>query len=41
VQQPLYALLEGVGHWPQLEAPERFVELLEDFAAEVTAAPAS
>jgi pimeloyl-ACP methyl ester carboxylesterase len=28
-----FALLEGVGHCPQVEAPERFVELLEDFTA--------
>jgi pimeloyl-ACP methyl ester carboxylesterase len=28
-----YELLEDVGHCPQVEAPQRFVELLEDFAA--------
>ena len=33
-----YELLEGVGHCPQLEAPERFVGLLEDFAAGVSSA---
>lgn len=30
-------LLEGVGHCPQLEAPERIVELLADFAARAAA----
>jgi pimeloyl-ACP methyl ester carboxylesterase len=33
-----YELLEGVGHCPQVEAPERLVELLERFAAEVAGA---
>jgi pimeloyl-ACP methyl ester carboxylesterase len=28
-----YALLDGVGHCPQVEAPERFVEALEAFTA--------
>ena len=31
-------LLEGVGHCPQLEAPERFVAVLEEFAATAAAA---
>ena len=26
-----YVLLDGVGHCPQVEAPERFVAALEDF----------
>lgn len=32
-----YVLLDGVGHCPQVEAPERFVEALEDFAMRHTA----
>jgi pimeloyl-ACP methyl ester carboxylesterase len=32
-----YVLLEGVGHCPQVEAPERFVEVLERFTAGVAA----
>jgi pimeloyl-ACP methyl ester carboxylesterase len=32
-----YALLDGVGHCPQVEAPERFVAALEDFTATLTA----
>jgi hypothetical protein len=24
-------ILEGIGHFPQVECPERFVELLADF----------
>ena len=30
-----YVLLDGVGHCPQVEAPERFVDALEDFVSEV------
>jgi pimeloyl-ACP methyl ester carboxylesterase len=33
-------LLEGIGHCPQLEAPDRFAELLLDFSAEPAAAVA-
>jgi pimeloyl-ACP methyl ester carboxylesterase len=32
-----YALLDGVGHCPQVEAPERFVAALEEFTATLTA----
>jgi len=32
-----YALLDGVGHCPQVEAPQRFVAALEDFTATLTA----
>jgi pimeloyl-ACP methyl ester carboxylesterase len=31
-----YLLLDGVGHCPQVEAPERFVDALEDFAMRQT-----
>jgi pimeloyl-ACP methyl ester carboxylesterase len=34
-----YVLLDGVGHCPQVEAPERFVAALEDFTMRQTAAP--
>ncbi len=30
-----YVLFDGVGHCPQIEAPERFVDALEDFVSEV------
>jgi pimeloyl-ACP methyl ester carboxylesterase len=33
-------LLEGVGHCPQVEAPERFAELLLEFADQCAGAPA-
>lgn len=33
-----YELLEGVGHCPQVEAPDRFVEILLDTTAETRAA---
>ena len=29
-----YVVLEGIGHCPQVEAPERFVEVVERFAAD-------
>jgi pimeloyl-ACP methyl ester carboxylesterase len=32
-------LLEGIGHCPQVEAPDRFADLLLDFAAELEAEP--
>jgi pimeloyl-ACP methyl ester carboxylesterase len=32
-----YALLDGVGHCPQVEAPERFLAALEEFTATLTA----
>ena len=32
-------VFEGVGHFPQSEAPERFVEVLEDFIATTEPAP--
>jgi pimeloyl-ACP methyl ester carboxylesterase len=32
-----YALLDGVGHCPQVEAPERFIAALEEFTATLTA----
>jgi pimeloyl-ACP methyl ester carboxylesterase len=32
-----YTLLAGVGHCPQVEAPERFVDALEGFVATVAA----
>jgi pimeloyl-ACP methyl ester carboxylesterase len=32
-----YALLDGVGHCPQVEAPQRFVAALEEFTATLTA----
>ncbi len=32
-----YARLDGVGHCPQVEAPERFVTALEEFTATLTA----
>jgi pimeloyl-ACP methyl ester carboxylesterase len=34
-------LIEGVGHWPMLEAPERFNVLLTRAVADITAAPAA
>jgi pimeloyl-ACP methyl ester carboxylesterase len=33
-------LLKGVGHCPQVEAPARFVELVEEFSAEAEVAAA-
>jgi pimeloyl-ACP methyl ester carboxylesterase len=36
-----YVLLDGVGHCPQLEAPERFVDALEDFAGRLAAGRAA
>jgi pimeloyl-ACP methyl ester carboxylesterase len=35
-----YVLLDGVGHCPQVEAPERFVAALEDFAGGVSSGAA-
>jgi pimeloyl-ACP methyl ester carboxylesterase len=32
-----YILLDGVGHCPQVEAPERFVDALEAFTATLPA----
>jgi pimeloyl-ACP methyl ester carboxylesterase len=34
-----YVLLDGVGHCPQVEDPERFVTVLEDFTMRQTASP--
>jgi pimeloyl-ACP methyl ester carboxylesterase len=34
-------LLQGIGHCPQVEAPDRFTELLTAFVAELGAAPAA
>ena len=33
-------ILEGVGHFPHAEAPDRFVEVLADFMATTPAIPA-
>jgi pimeloyl-ACP methyl ester carboxylesterase len=33
-------IIEGVGHFPHVEAPERFVEVLEEFLATTDPAPA-
>jgi pimeloyl-ACP methyl ester carboxylesterase len=35
-----YALLPGVGHCPQVEAPVAFVDALEDFVAARATSPA-
>jgi pimeloyl-ACP methyl ester carboxylesterase len=32
-------IIEGVGHFPHVEAPERFVEVLRDFLASTSVAP--
>ena len=36
-----YVLLDGVGHCPQVEAPDRFVAALEDFAGTLAAGRAA
>jgi pimeloyl-ACP methyl ester carboxylesterase len=32
-------IIEGVGHFPHVEAPERFVEVLRDFLETTSVAP--
>lgn len=37
-QSPVYLLSEQIGHWPQLEAPEEVVKILQAFWQECTRA---